>query len=530
MAEQDFSRRHFFFGSLLAGALPAAGFGSVASLTHLGYTSPNQKLNIATIGAGGQAGAGISAFSRLGENIVALCDPDAMRAAANFTRFDKASKYTDFRKMLDAEQKNIDAVLVATPDFMHGTQAMWAMERGKHVYVQKPMTRTVWEARQLRAAALKYKVATQMGNQGYCQEGTRVAAEMVWSGAVGNVTECHCWTNRPVWAQGFATVPDEQPTPDFMDWDSWIGISEMRRYSPAYAPFSWRGFYDFGCGSLGDMACHVLGAPNMALLSGSAPISVECIKQEGKNSLTFPTKSVLRFEFPARGAMPPLKLYWYDGAKGIPPEARPADIPPEEKLGNPARGQITADTLGRNAPAAGTAPGRGAFGGPPAAGAPAAPGAPGAPVAARAGAAPAGAARGPDPYTAALNARTKDWNTPADSGVLWVGDKGYMTTGEYGGGPRLVPSEKMKDYQAPPQVLVRHPETYSDWVRACKGGDPGASNFEVAAPFTEWIVMGCIALRVEGKLEWDAAKMTFTNSKAANEFLKPSFRKGWSFT
>jgi hypothetical protein len=256
----------------------------------------------------------------------------------------------------------------------------------------------------------------------------------------------------------------------------------------------------------------------MALLSGSAPVSVECIKQEGKNSLTFPTKSVIRFDFPARGAMPPLKLFWYDGARGLPPEVRPAAIPPEEKLGDPPRGAITADMLGRGA--------RGAAAAPPAAAVPAAP------AAARAATPPsAPAARGPDAaYIAALNARTKGWSTPADSGVLWVGDKGYMTTGEYGGGPRLVPSEKMKDYQAPPQVLVRHPETYSDWVRACKGGDPGASNFEVAAPFTEWIVMGCIALRVEGKLNWDAAKMTFTNSKAANEFLKPTFRKGWSFT
>ena len=149
--------------------------------------------------------------------------------------------------MFDKEAKNIDAVIVAIPDVMHATAAMWAMERGKHVYDQKPLTRTIWEARTLTAAAAKYKVASQMGNQGYSNEGTRQCAEMIWAGEIGNVTEVHAWTNRPIWPQGLTELPKEAPVPDTLDWDTWLGISSMRPYSPAYLPGSWRGFFDFGC-------------------------------------------------------------------------------------------------------------------------------------------------------------------------------------------------------------------------------------------------------------------------------------------
>ena len=181
------TRRYFFYGSLLAGAVPAVGFGSTPSLKAAGYKSPNEKLNFAAIGSGGQGASNISAAAPT-ENIVALCDVDDRRAAATFTRFEKAAKYRDFRQMLDKEGKNIDAVIVATPDHMHATAAVWSMERGKHVYVQKPLVRTIWEARQLKEAATKYKVATQMGNQGYSNEGTRQAAEIIWNGEIGNVT------------------------------------------------------------------------------------------------------------------------------------------------------------------------------------------------------------------------------------------------------------------------------------------------------------------------------------------------------
>ena len=417
---------------------------------------------------------------------------------------------------------------------MHGTMAMWCMEREKHVYVQKPMTRCVWEARQLKEAAIKYKVATQMGNQGYCQEGPRQASEMIWSGAIGDVTVAHAWTNRPVWQQAIPEEPKGEPLPEGLDWERWIGIARMRPFSTDYVPFQWRGWFDFGCGALGDMACHVLGAPNMALLlSKRAPTRVECIKQEGKNKLTFPKSSIIKFDFPALGAFPALTLYWHDGVtQGLPAEFWPDDLPKDTKLGDPARVNTGgagrgAGTAGRGAGGAGTA-GGGAAGNTGAITAAAAP----AVVTPSRTAPPAGVNTfaGNDDYNRAADRRIAPFNTPANSGVLFIGTKGYMTTGEYGGGPRLVPDSKMADYAMPPEVMVRHPETYSDFVRACKGGDPGASNFNEAAPFTEWIDMACLSLRVDGPLEWDSAKMEITNNKAANDFLKPSFRKGWSWT
>jgi hypothetical protein len=507
----NFTRRHFFFGSLLAGAVPAAGFGTVPSLRTLGYKSPNEKLNIASIGAGGKASSDIDGCFT--ENIVALCDVDEVRAERKFKEFDKVPKYKDFRRMLDEQGNNIDAVIVAIPDFMHATAAMWCMERGKHVYVQKPLTRTVWEARQLMEAANRYKVATQMGNQGYSNEGTRQAAEMVWAGEIGNVTEVHAWTDRPIWPQGLTQIPPPDPVPETLDWDLWIGIAEKRPYTSGgpdykspiggyfYQPENWRGFFDFGCGALGDMACHILGAANLALQLGS-PLSVECTQKEGPSDFMFPTKSVIRYDFPARGDMPPVKLFWYDGMKDTP---KIPGVPEGELLGDlPRRPRQRAQTQGQGAP------------GP----------------------------QGPPqlrPQTGFVG-RVFNWETfekerndpeavvPPPDGSLFIGDKGMITTGTYGEETRLIPVEKMEDYQFPPKLLTRSPGHYRDWIRACKGGDPACSNFNVAAPFAEWMLLGVIALRVEGKLEWDAAKMKFTNHPEANKYLKPTFRKGWSLT
>src|ERR1700704_5066513 len=208
MAYDRFSRRHFFYGCSLAGAVPAGGFGSTPSLKALGYKSPNEKLNIASIGAGGKAASDIRGCSPT-ENIVALCDVDDKSAAGIYKQFDKAPKYKDFRKMLDKEGAGIDAVIVTIPDFMHATAAVHCMQRNKHVYVQKPLVRTIAEARLMVETANKYKVATQMGNQGYSNEGTRQCAEMIWSGEIGNVTEVHAWTDRPWWPQGVTEVPTE---------------------------------------------------------------------------------------------------------------------------------------------------------------------------------------------------------------------------------------------------------------------------------------------------------------------------------
>ena len=297
MNEYGTTRRHFFFGTLLAGAIPAGGFGSVSSLKFLGFKSPNEKLNIAAIGAGGKGASDIAGCAD--ENIVAMTDPDDKRAEKTFKAYPNVPKYKDFRRMFDKQTKDIDAVLVSCPDHMHASAAMWAMARGKHVYCQKPLTRTVWEAQQLTLAAAKYGVATQMGNQGYSQPGARECCEIIWNGDIGNVTEVHAWTNRPgpIGRKGRRWCPKEEPVPSTLDWDAWLGDAAPRPYSPAYVPHNWRAFPDFGCGAIGDMACHILGTPNMAMRL-TAPTSVECIKQEGKAKYTFPNRTAIRFDFP----------------------------------------------------------------------------------------------------------------------------------------------------------------------------------------------------------------------------------------
>src|SRR5438067_1265781 len=231
MSDNGISRRYFFYGSLLAGAVPQAGFGSVPSLRALGYKPFYDKLNVASIGCGGQGGAILNQASQT-ENIVALCDVDEARSAPNLSKFAKATKYKDFRVMLDKEGKNIDAVTIGIPDFMHATVALACMQRGKHVYVEKPLTRTVWESRLLQEAAIKYKVATQMGNQGFSHESNRVAAEIVWSGAIGDVTEVHISTTPGTHPTGLQEPPPEAGVPSTLDWDLWIGSAAMRPFSP----------------------------------------------------------------------------------------------------------------------------------------------------------------------------------------------------------------------------------------------------------------------------------------------------------
>jgi len=457
MSQLRFSRRHFFYGSLLAGAVPAAAFGKTTSLKAAGFKSPNEKLNIAAIGAGGKGESDIAGCAS--ENIVALTDPDSKRAAKTFAAHPNAPTYTDFRRMFDKETPNIDAVLVSCPDHMHATAAMWAMERGKHVYCQKPLTRTVWEAQQLTEAAGKFGVATQMGNQGYSQAGTRECCEIIWNGDIGDVTEVHAWTDRPghYWPQGPDVAPKPGDAPATLDWNAWLGDVDPRPYSADYLPIVWRAYPEFGCGAVGDMACHILGAPNMAMRLTS-PTSVECIKLEGKSKYTFPAQTALRFDFPARGAMPPVKLFWYDSLKAQPTFP---GVPEGESIGD------------------------------------------------------------------------KDIN-----GSLFIGSKGMVTTGCYGERTRLVPASKMADYKKPPQFLPRCPISgndwveshYRDWLRAAKGGEPACSNFSVSGRFVQWMLLGTIAMRVEGKLEWDAQAGRFTNNNEANALLKPKFRKGWQFT
>ncbi len=319
------SRRDF-----MGGAAAAMAFTFVPS--HVLAQPPSEKLNIAAIGSGGMGSSNTRACADAGGNIVALCDVDWDRASDTFKSFPNAKRYKDFRKMLDNE-KSIEAVIVATPDHFHTVAAMAAMRRGKHVYVQKPLTRLVSEARALTEAARKYKVVTQMGNQGHSGNGVRDICEWIWAGVIGEVKEVHAWTNRPVWPQGIDRPKEVHEIPDTLDWDLWIGPSPMRPYNKCYCPFNWRGWWDFGGGALADMACHVLD-PVFSALKLKYPTSVEACATK-VNEETFPLASIVRYEFPAREGMPAVKINWYDGGMKPPrPEALEENRPLNQASSN----------------------------------------------------------------------------------------------------------------------------------------------------------------------------------------------------
>jgi predicted dehydrogenase len=272
--------------------------------------SPNEKLNIAAIGAGGQGATDINGCA--GENIVALCDVDRKRLEERGAKFPKARLFRDYRQMLET-MKEIDAVIVSTPDHHHAHAAVMAMRLGKHVYCQKPMSHSVWEARLMRDVAATTKVVTQMGNQGHAFDSTRRLVELVQAGAIGEVREVHVWTDRPIWPQGIERPKEAQAVPEHLDWDLWLGPAPQRPYHGAYAPFNWRGWWDFGTGAPGDMGCHNADAAFWALKL-DAPASVEA-ESSGVNSETCPKWSIVRSDFPKRGELPPVTITWYDGGK-----------------------------------------------------------------------------------------------------------------------------------------------------------------------------------------------------------------------
>ncbi|MGH9593586.1 MAG: Gfo/Idh/MocA family protein, partial [Bryobacteraceae bacterium] len=376
----------------------------------------------------------------------------------------KAKLYNDYRVMLDKE-KSIDAVNVTIPDFQHASATMAAMATGRHVYCQKPLAHTVWEARQVTLAARKFGVVTQMGNQGHSGEGTRQLCEMIWSGVIGAVREVHCWTDRPVgwWRQGTVRPPGADAVPDYLKWDLWLGPAPVRPYKErwpdadpndqnpmhnVYCPFAWRGWWDFGCGVIGDMACHVMDGANWALKLGP-PSTVEVLGASKVMPEMAPWTSRLKFSFPARGDMPECALYWYDGdPKNRPP--RPAEMEGEWDqeggslfLGD--KGKILSDCYG-------------------------------------------------------------------DNPRLLPESK----MAEYTRPPKTIPR-------------VPNNDNYLDFIRACKGGPAACSNFDVSGPFAETALLGNVALRVGKKLEWDSANLKCPNAPEADAFLKPVFREGWGF-
>ena len=481
-----------------------------------GFTSPSDTLNVAGVGVGGMGRNNL--INLASQNIVALCDVDWRYADKGFDRLDldierlkkrielpappppgeapvpfdpiraqarldrmvklktehlpRAKRYTDYRDMLE-HQKDIDAVMVATPDHMHASIALAAMDLGKHVYVQKPLCWSIEEARKLSRRAKETKVATQMGNQGHSSNDGRTAVEYVWAGAIGDVREVHIWTNRPLgfWPQGVprpelpkagpeplrwsgrdvnarlaAALCGDYPVPPGLAWNLFLGTAAANvDYHPIYHPFNWRGWTDWGVGAIGDMGAHLIDHSLWSLNLG-LPTSVETVSTPF-NGASYPNATLTFYEFPARGPMPPVKLTWYDG--GLKPN-KPEELGDEE-----------------------------------------------------------------------LN---------KEGGALLIGSKGKLLHDTYGFKPRLLPSSLHDSFGKPPEKLPRIAgEAHEmNWVDAAKGKLEASCPFEYAARLTEVMLLGIVALRAGKKIYYDGTNMRITNVLEANDYLRREYRQGWS--
>lgn len=454
------SRRQFLRYSAVTGAA-AAAFPYVGNVL-----GANDKINIACIGVGGKGDSDCDDSAHCGGNIVALCDVDENTLNNKARKYPNAKKFKDFRKMLEAMDKEIDAVTVSTPDHVHGVAATAAMSLGKHIYCQKPLVQTVYEARLLRKLAKEKKLCTQMGNQGSAGSGLRRAVEVIQSGIIGPVHELHVWSNRPIWPQGLDRPAGEDAVPSTLDWDLWLGPAAFRPYKKGvYHNFAWRGWYDFGTGALGDMACHTVNMPFRALKMGY-PTAIECELDSRFYPETFPKTSRIRFDFPAREGMPPLKFWWYDGnpddaIKPLRPEAHKVKeiVEMQEKL--PGSGCLLIGEKGK--------------------------------------------LFSPDDYGSRFY-------------VMLKNEKEFMS------------GENHDACKAVPQSIPRSPGHNQEWFEAMKSGNPSLaySNFEIAGYLTEIILLGCIALRHgEGhKIEWDGPAAQAKNADVSG-LVKRNYRKGW---
>lgn len=404
--------------------------------------SANEQVQFAAIGIGGKGDSDTADAARSGV-LVAVCDVDSDRLAEATRKYPNAKQYTDFRKMLDEMGNKIDAVTVSTPDHTHAVAAAMAMKMGKHCFCQKPLTHTVLEARRLGEIAKDAKVATQMGNQGTADSNLRRMATAVKAGAIGDVSEVHIWTDRAKgwWPQGSDVHrADEKPVPQSLNWDAWLGPAPFRPFADGYHPFVWRGWWDFGTGALGDIACHAMNLPHMALDLRN-PVAVRA-ETSGHNNETFPEWSIVTYEFAATAQRPGLKVMWYDGGK-----KPPQDLVPDEPIGG--------------------------------------------------------------------------------NGSIFVGSKGKLITGEYGGGGKFLGGQEMKNAK-----FVQSPGHFEEWVAAIRSANPyGAmSNFPgYAAPLTETVLMGNLAVwQPQTRIEWDGKKMRAKGvNKDAERIIRKEYRKGW---
>ena len=313
------SRRSFIASSTVATA---------AVLTAPRAYAQAKEFRIAQVGCGGKGASDLSSITRGGAKVVALCDVDPDKAKKAYEQYPDLPKYTDYRKMLAEHDKNIDGVVVSTPDHTHAVAALDAIRRGKHVYVQKPLARTFEECQLLLEESRKHKVVTQMGNQGHAGSGLILWKKMMDAGVFGDIREVHSWSNRPIWPQGMTEYPAGEPVPAGMDWENWIGPAQMRPFSKAYAPFKWRGWWDFGCGAMGDMACHNMD-PAFWVLQWGLPSSIKA-EASAPAGIAYPEWSVIEYTFPASPVCPEgIKMTWHDGKK-LPPV--PQGCHPQMKL------------------------------------------------------------------------------------------------------------------------------------------------------------------------------------------------------
>ena len=479
MKRSNASRRNFIRNTAMA----AGGFLIVPRhVIGRGYTAPSDKLVIGGIGAGGKGESDLSNFFESGKaEIGFLCDVDDRSSAEMRKKFPKAKYYKDFREMLEKEGKHLDACSVSTPDHTHAVAAMAAMQLNKHVYVQKPLTHDIYEARKLTEAAHRYKVVTQMGNQGSSGDGVRMLQDWYRAGKIGDVHTIYCYTDRPIWPQGVGRPTKVDPVPSELDFNLWLGTAPKQDYFEGLLPFNWRGWWDFGTGALGDMACHIM-SPAFAVLDLGYPVSAECSVAtkyiENWNKAYYPESgpisSHITLNFKGKNGKPDVELHWMDG--GIQP-TRPKELGPNEVMGD------------------------------------------------------------------------------GGNGILFYGTKGKMMAGTYGVDPKLLPTHLTNEVKVPQTVArVKGGEDghYAAWVEAAIAGYGSAqakalsSHFDIAGPLTESVLMGNLAIRsydirhknAKGddfdypgrniKLMWDGPNMKITNFDEANQFVRRTYRDGWS--
>ena len=454
------TRRKFLKNTGIAAASSVFAAPAIVSGQNL-----NSKIRVACIGVGGKGSSDTKNAFKEGGEIVALCDVDTNTLDHMSKGFPKAAKFQDFRKMFDKMEKEIDAVTVSTPDHMHGCAGILAMQLGKHAYVQKPLTQTVWEARAMRDLARDNKLATQMGNQGSANDGLRRGVELVHAGVIGKPQELHVWTNRPIWPQGMARPEGTDPVPANLDWDLWLGCAQPRPFKKdVYHSFKWRGWKDFGTGALGDMACHTVNMPFRALKLGY-PERVECEFSSREFGETYPKSSRIRFDFPAREGWPPLKFYWYEGK----PDKNFFPIRPYPDL---IRNVI--------------------------------------------------AAQGKFPTSGALIIGDEGEMYSGD-------DYGSSVSLKRNDDAKYISGDKHEMAKSIEPTIPRSPGHVREWFDMMKGGAPAYSNFEISAYLTEVILLGCIAQNIgEGRpIKWDGPNMKSLDNEAASKLVKRNYREGW---